>query len=308
MNRSLPRKYDYQGIAIALFSTATWATAGIFIRQLPGWSPFAILAGRFLVGAIALSPVIFASSIRSDLFRSVQKPDIWLLSLPMIFGYLLGTTAFQLAPVGEATLLISTSPLFIVAYRLLAKIPIRRGEGLGTLLAIAGVWLMVLPLLVGDRALPVQTAIGYFFALSAAACLAIYILWFGALAQRGTTFRSINVVFVTCLLGFTLSSIGLAFISNPIGLTDITQQSVLTLLGLGILSTATSTLFYTIAAQRLPALLTAAILLTEPAFAALFATIILQEIPSLWFYAGSGLVLGGLFAIAKATQPKRPET
>ena len=305
MNRSLPHKDDYLGIVIALFSTATWATAGIFIRQLPGWSPFAVLSGRFLIGVIALFPVVSSASIRRDLFQAMQKPDVWRLSLPMIFGYLLGTTAFQLAPVGEATLLISTSPLFIVAYRLFARIPIRRGEGIGTLLAIAGVWLMVLPLLVGDRVLPIQTAIGYFLALSAAACLAIYILWFGALARQGTTFRSVNVVFVTCLLGFILSSLCVAFISNPTGSSGITQQAMLTLLGLGLLSTATSTLLYTIAAQRLPALLAAAILLTEPVFAALFAAITLQEIPSLWFYSGSGLILSGLFAIAKATQPAK---
>jgi len=72
-------------------------------------------------------------------------------------------------------------------------------------------------------------------------------------------------------------------------------------LGLGILPTALSTLCYTIAAQQLPAILAAAILLTEPIFAVLFASVILKESPSLWFGFGSCFVLLGLFSIAKGT-------
>lgn len=53
------------------------------------------------------------------------------------------------------------------------------------------------------------------------------------------------------------------------------------------------------AAQRLPAVMTAAILLLEPVFATLFASVALREIPSLWFYIGSVLVLCGLLLIAR---------
>lgn len=220
----------------------------------------------------------------------------------MISGYLLGTTAFQLAPVGEITLLISTAPLFVVAYKLISKIRIYKGEGLGTMLATAGVGIILVPQLSNDIGSSVQTITGYFLALSAAALLAVYVLWFGAIARKGITFRSVNVVFATCLLGCVLSFLCTVFLFEPTGPAGITQRAVLVLLGLGTLSTATSTLCYTIAAQRLSALLAAAILLTEPIFAVLLASITLREIPSLWFCIGSFFVLGGLFSIARNSE------
>lgn len=297
-------KLDGRGIVIALISTATWATAGIFIRWLPGWSPFAILSGRFLVATIVLLPVVLSPNIRGEFLFSLRSLSIWGLSLPLIGGFLLGTAAFQIAPVGEITLLLSTPPIFVVAYKLLAKVRIRRREGIGTLLAIAGVALILLP----QRSLsPVasgtslQAPAGYLFALSAAALLAVYTLWFGALSRRGKTFRSINVVFVTCLLGCVLSSLCTVLFSNSAEFTGLDQRAIFVLLGLGILPTAMSTLCYTIAAQRLPAILATAILLTEPMFAVLFASILLQEIPTLGFGLGSCFVLGGLLSIASST-------
>jgi drug/metabolite transporter (DMT)-like permease len=77
---------------------------------------------------------------------------------------------------------------------------------------------------------------------------------------------------------------------------------IFVLLGLGILSTALPFWLYTIAVQRLPILLITAILLLEPLFATLFASIALQEIPSLWFAVGSILVFWGLLVIAKVTK------
>jgi len=65
----------------------------------------------------------------------------------------------------------------------------------------------------------------------------------------------------------------------------IDGQTILTLIGLGVLSTACYC--YTMAAQRLPVVMTTAILLLEPVFATLFASVALREIPSLWFYIGS---------------------
>lgn len=63
-----------------------------------------------------------------------------------------------------------------------------------------------------------------------------------------------------------------------------------------------STLLYTIAAQRVPVLLAAALLLTEPMFAVGCASVVLKEIPSLWFGIGSLFVLSGLLAIARGSE------
>lgn len=284
----------------ALCATATWGMAGVFVRWLPGWSPFAVLAGRFLVATAAMLPILFlASNVRHDFTRSLRTPLIWWLSLPAIGGYVLGTTAFQMAPVGEVTLLFTTSPLFIIAYKYVVRLHIKRSEGFGMLLATAGVSLIMLPQLSTDKAVSWQTMAGYLLALGAAGFLALYTFWLNTLTKQSIAPKSINVVFVTCLLGSVLSLLCAIFFSKlSIGI-KIHEQAILVLLGLGILSTALPFLCYTVAAQCLPVVLTTAILLLEPMFAVLFASVALQEIPSLWFGIGSVLILWGLLLIAR---------
>jgi EamA domain-containing membrane protein RarD len=53
---------DRKGLMAALCTTAMWGMAGIFVRWLPGWSPFAILAGRFLVATAAMLPILVLAS------------------------------------------------------------------------------------------------------------------------------------------------------------------------------------------------------------------------------------------------------
>jgi len=78
----------------------------------------------------------------------------------------------------------------------------------------------------------------------------------------------------------------------------IDGQTILTLIGLGVLSTAFPLLCYngstTVTSGNDDCNITA-----EPVFATLFASVALREIPSLWFYIGSVLVLCGLLLIAR---------
>jgi drug/metabolite transporter (DMT)-like permease len=221
------------------------------------------------------------------------------LSLLAIGGYIFGTTAFQMAPVGEVTLLFTTSPLFIIAHKYIVSSHIKRSEGFGMLIATAGVSLIMLPQLSSNKTDYWQTMAGYLLALGAAGLLALYTFWFNKLANQNIAPKSINIVFITCLLGSVLSLFCAIFFSKlSIGI-GIDRQVIIILLGLGILSTALPFLFYTLAVECLPVLLTTSILLLEPMFAVLFASIALREIPSLWFGIGSILVFWGLRSIAK---------
>lgn len=293
-------KLNIQGLMAALATAATWGMVGIFVRWLPGWSPFAVLAGRFIVATVAMLPIFLISSVRHELTRSLRTSQTWYLSLPAIGGYVFGTTAFQMAPVGEVTLLITTSPLFIIAFKYLVRLPIKRSEGIGMLLATAGISFIILPQLSTDVAASWQTMVGYLLALGAAGLLAVYAFFFNTLTQQGVAPKSINVVFLTCLLGGFLSLFCAVFSSKLSIGNEIDRQVILVFLTLGILSTALPSLFYTVAAKRLPVLLTTAILLLEPMFAVLFASVALQEIPSPWFGIGSVLVFGGLLSISTA--------
>lgn len=294
-------KLNSQGLLCALFAAVTWAMAGIFIRWLPGWSPFAVLAGRFLVAVAVMLPILFlrSPSARDKFIRSLGVPQLWWLSIPAIAGYFLGTTAFQMAPVGEVTLLFTTSPLFVIGYRYFARLPIEQNEAIGTLLAIVGVCLIFVPQFSAEATTSWRATIGYLLALAAAGTVALYTVWFNALTKQGIAPTSINVVFVTCFLGGILSLLCVIFFSQFSFEPGMNQRTSLTLIGLGVLSTALPLLCYSVAAQRLPVLLTSAILLLEPVFATLFASVALQEIPSLWFYIGSVMVLFGLMLTAR---------
>jgi drug/metabolite transporter (DMT)-like permease len=292
-------KLDNQGLMAALCAAFTWGIAGIFVRWLPGWSPFAVLAGRFLIATAVMLPIlVLRPSIRFEFTRSLRISQTWWLSLPLIGGYVLGTTAFQMAPVGEATLLLTTSPLFIVAYKYFVGLRIQRSEGIGILLAILGGGFILLPQLSASGVAFWQAMTGYLLALGAAGVIALYTVWFSVLTQQGIAPKSINVVFVTCLLGSVLSLLLTGFFSKLSIEFEIDGQTILTLIALGVLSTAFPSLCYTMAAQRLPAVMTTTILLLEPVFATLFAYAALREIPSPWFYIGSVLVLCGLLLIA----------
>lgn len=225
-------KLNRQGLMAALCATATWGMAGVFVRWLPGWPPFAVLAGRFLVATAAMLPVFFLASIRHDFTLSLRNLLIWWLSLPAIASYVLGTTAFQMAPVGEVTLLFTTSPLFIIAYKYVVRLPVKRSESIGTLLATAGVSLIMLPQLSTDQAASWQTMAGYLLALGAAGlllirCFAIFVLHSGgaAFANRIGNCNIVaraNVCRVICIGSFTRDSVTLVWhwqCANSLGIT-----------------------------------------------------------------------------------------
>lgn len=295
-----PRASEYQSIAAALLAPMMWGLVGVFVRLLPGFSPILLVTGRFLVAAIVtLLLLLFAQSNLHRLISSLCTPVTWWLSLPAVGGYILGTTAFQMTPIGEATLLITTSPLFVIAYRLFKWGRIRRGESFGTLLAVAGIGLIVLPQFSASEATLISRLIGDFLALSTAGLLALYTLWFRKLSKKNAAPQTESVVLATFVLG---SALLLPFMDVQVKGVDLLNVRVLIIFtGLGIISTALPSWYYSVAAQRLPAMLTTATLLLEPIFAALFAALVLQEVPSLSAAIGSVLVLGGLYCIARNT-------
>jgi drug/metabolite transporter (DMT)-like permease len=292
-------KLDNQGLLAALCAAVTWGMAGIFVRWLPAWSSFAILAGRFLVAAAVMIPILFLTkSIRAEFICSLRISQTWVLSLPAIAGYVFGTTAFQMAPVGEVTLLLTTSPLFVIAYKFFVGLRIQQSEGIGALLAVGGSSFILVPHLSAGSTNIWQAMTGYLLALGAAAMVSLYTVLFNAFTQQGVAPRSIHVVFVTCFVGGVLSLLCTIFFSEFSVNVEVDSKTLLTLIGIGALSTAFPLVCYTIAAQRLPVIVSTGILLLEPIFAALFASVAFREIPSFEFYVGSAFVLCGLLIIA----------
>jgi drug/metabolite transporter, DME family len=89
-----------------------WGVKGILVRLLPPVSPLAITGGR-LVGALIVALPIFATckTKRSGLKKALKNPVGYVHVSFLTDYYLLATAAFQLAPVAEVALLLSTQPL-----------------------------------------------------------------------------------------------------------------------------------------------------------------------------------------------------
>jgi len=137
---------ERSAVLAAALTAVMWGLTGIFVRLLPRVSPFAITTGR-LMGALVVALPIFVISRakRSDLKVALKKPVAYALASLLTGYYLLATTAFQLAPVAEVALLLSTPPPFVLALRRIrADVPTVR-EVLGAGLAVAGIALILVP-------------------------------------------------------------------------------------------------------------------------------------------------------------------
>src|SRR5262245_64829418 len=102
------------------FRVGTWIPSRrqVFSRLEQGpWlpaSPTGITAGR-LVGAlnVALPIFAFSNAKRSGLKEALRSPVGYVLASLLTGYYLLATAAFQLAPVAEVALLLSTARYFL---------------------------------------------------------------------------------------------------------------------------------------------------------------------------------------------------
>lgn len=155
--------------------------------------------------AVLLPLLLLVPSQRHSLPRALRNPLVWGLSLPVIGASILGITAFQMAPVGEATLLFTTSPLFVIGYKFARRLPVKQGESAGILFAAVGVSLILLPKLSLDSTTDWTAIAGYSMALGAAGLVAVYASWLNVLAKQNLAPESIHIVCVTLILGSILS-------------------------------------------------------------------------------------------------------
>jgi len=211
--------------------------------------------------------------------------------------YLLATVAFQMAPVAEVALLLSTPTLFVLGLRALRKdLPTRR-EFAGALIALGGIVIVMAPRLQASAAHGPHLA-GDALALSAAVLTACYAFLSRVQAEKGNPLDSGGVSALTFLFGSIL--LGILSAMQPGETASTWPKEVagwLPWLGLGVLSTAIPTLGYAWASRRLPATASATISLFIPLFAGFFAWLILDDALSPQFVAGCIMVLGGVAMI-----------
>lgn len=292
---------DKAGISAAFLTASGWGMAGIFIQLIQDISALSIVAIRLILALVVLIPILLV--VRTNFWndiKALRNPTVWGLGAILFACYTLGTISFQMAPVGEATLLMTTAPLFVILYKLFAKNPVSKNEYTGALLATIGISLIMLPNINFDSSMSNERIIGDGLAILVSILFAINAIFFNTLSKSQNAPNSISVTLMTFSIGSIMFLIFLPDIS-VISLEYNNFVALSSLVFLGIISTAIPTISYAIAAKRLPPIMTTGILLFEPVLAIIFSFIILYEIPSVWLAPGLLFIIVGLIYMAKSS-------
>ncbi|BBP03520.1 hypothetical protein TPL01_08470 [Sulfuriferula plumbiphila] len=282
-----------------------WGLTGIFVRLLPPLSALPVTAGRLLVALVVVLPVLgLLRSSRRSFKSALGCPVAYVLALLLTGYYLLATAAFQMAPVAEVALLLSSPPFFVLIFRRVRGAIPDRAEIAGAVLAVAGITLILGSKMSFTGELPVHHLTGKLLAICAAGLAAFYAYMYRILAERGSAPETMGVAFLTFGLGGFILVLILGLVPTPSGWGALNGDALLVFLGLGVLSTAIPTIGFAVASRHLPAIVTAMISLFIPLFAGIFAFLVLGERLTPMFIPGGMLVLGGVAMILRQDRDK----
>lgn len=289
-------------LAVALLTSLTWGLTGIFIRLLPSVSPMLIASSRlFIAFVVALPVLLFWQKRQPAIALAYKTPRAYLLAALLVAYYWLATTAFQLAPVAEVALLLSTPPLFVLALRKLAGHKPTLLELCGALVALTGMLIILLPKLFAPAVWTLQQVSGDLAALAAAVMTALYAFFYKTLADQAKAPHAIGVSALTFAIGAMLLALCATNETSVKQFALLSQRDVYLFIGLGVISTALPTLGFALASKRLPAVVTASISLFIPLFAGVFGVLILQEPLTPGFLFGAVLVISGVIMMIRHT-------
>ena len=204
---------ERRAILAAALTAIMWGLTGVFVRLLPHVSPLALTEGR-LGGALIVALPIFAASEgkRSSLMETLKNPLGYALASLLVGYYLLATAAFQLAPVAEVALLLSTPPLFVLALRRMRGDVPATLELFGAGVAVTGIVLILGPRLTLTERLGNHRLAGDVLAICAAILTALYIYVHTQVARERRALEPSSVTFMTFALGsVALIAVGWVF-------------------------------------------------------------------------------------------------
>jgi drug/metabolite transporter (DMT)-like permease len=185
-------KTDWLALAAALVTVALWASAFVGIRAAgAALSPGALAFGRLLVGSLVLGSVVAVS--RGPLPRGRDLRLVVAAGVLWFGGYNVALNAAeQLVDAGTAAMLVSSGPLFIVAFA-----GALLGEGypprlvIGSAVAFAGA--VVIGLATSGAAGPDGAALGI------ALCLLAALAYAAGVTLEKPALRSVSALKVTWL-------------------------------------------------------------------------------------------------------------
>lgn len=294
----MPPRSDPRGLGAAFTTSVVWGMTGVFVRLLPAVSPLYITALRLLVAIVAALPfVLLMPRARALLGQTARERHAWWLALHLVLYYVTAVAGYQLAPVAEVALFLSTSPLIALGIAVARGEAVRRAEAVGAVVALAGVAIVVAPgVMAGGAA--TSRLLGHALGLASAASAAIYT---DAYRRYRVAGRAPDGLAVTLLAFVAGGAVLLAVTSATGGVSAAVFEGpawgYLVALSLGC--TLLPSLLTAYASQHLPAVVTTTFRLLIPVFAAVFAFVFLGERPSLLVLPGGALVLMGIAVMVR---------
>jgi drug/metabolite transporter (DMT)-like permease len=290
-----------KGIALALFSAATFSTSGSFARSLldAGWSPGAAVAARVTVAAlILLGPTLWSLRGRAAVVRRNAGLLLGYGVIAVAGAQLFFFNAVNHIPVGVALLLEYLGTILVVVWMWL-----RHGQrprpltSFGSVLSLAGLVFVLNPSTGGFGLDPVGVlwglgaAVGLasFFVLSARSSDGLPPL---ALAGLGLTIAAVTLLVAGVSGVFPMTA--------SFGAVNLAGQQVswiVPVLGLSVVAAAVAYLAGIAAARALGPKLSSFVGLTEVLFAVFFAWLFLGEAPTAAQMAGGALIVGGVVLV-----------
>lgn len=270
-------------IFLAAFS---WATAGVFIKLLPQYSAFEILSLRFFIAFFVMTLFLTFNKKLLFILQELKNKKIWLLVLLILGCYYLGTLAFTLAPIGETTLLMAISPVFVFLYQyLIQKEKLSKSEKIGFILSIIGIFIF---LYLNQKSNGIEYLLGNICAILVGVFFAIY-----AVLHKKIEYSSFNSLSIS--YGMFLVMIIPAFYyssSIVVNISFISYETLYIIL-LGVVSTVIPTLAIIFVAKNLSSMITSSVFLLEILFGFILGYIFFNETHELNLILVLSLILLG---------------
>lgn len=216
------------------------------------------------------------------------------LAAIMISYILTVVISYQLAPVADVVLINGASPVFVLFYKKIKGLTINKYEVWGAIIALVGLFIVVLPGLFETTASMPYKPIGLAVGLLSSLLISAYAILYYELAWKGVSpdvfVLNVKIFVVGILLFFSLYLL----ISGPTPIQNLSAGSFALLFFLGVCSTALPTICYSIASSKLPPLITTSFRLLTPILASVFAFLLFREIPTWTVFPGGILIILGL--------------
>lgn len=295
------------------FTAGTFfGTAAVLIRFLQDSDTFTIAFWRVIIAsaALALILILVKKTLNLNLLKKNLK-DLSLLSLFLGLHFIFFTSAVKDTTILNATVLVNTTPIFsMFVSSLIYKLKPSRYAIFGLILSFMGI--CVIAYAESQSSTQTTGTVGFYPKLKGdveavlAAVVEAFYLNMGRKTRSQMNILSIMAP-MYMLAAVVIGVIGTSVVGGLL-FPPLAFETLLALLGLGILPTAIAHTLYFSSLSNLKSYETAAMALLEPIGATILGIGLFHEIPEPIFALGAIFILTGIAFILTRRDPKCLET